>query len=62
MNSKMTSVEGMKTKPAGGVSRPAFGQAQQPTNASRLGRLGTMLNAIKHVGRPTSGGQAPFAK
>lgn len=62
MNSKMTSVEGMKTKPAGGADRKPFGQAQQPTNASRLGRLGTMLGAIKHIGRPTSGGKAPFAK
>jgi hypothetical protein len=62
MNSKMTKVEGMKTKPAGGVSRPAFGQNVQPTNASLVGRLGTMLSAIKHVGRPEKGGQPPFAK
>lgn len=60
MNSKMTKVEGMKTKPAGGVERKPFGQAQQPTNASRLGRLGTMLSAIKHVGKPSSGNKMPF--
>lgn len=60
MNSKMTKVEGMKTKPAGGTSRPAFGQNLQPTNASRLGRLGTMLSAIKHIGKPSSGGKMPM--
>lgn len=62
MNSKMSNVEGMKTKPAGGADRKPFGQNLQPTNASRLGRLGSMLSAIKHVGKPSSGGQAPFAK
>lgn len=62
MNSKMTKTEGMKSKPAGGVERKPFGQAQQPTNAGRLGRLGTMLSAIKHIGRPSKGGKMPFGK
>jgi len=61
MNSKMTKIEGMKNKPGGKSVKP-FGQNLMPTNAGRLARLGTMLNAIKHVGRPSKGGSAPFAK
>jgi hypothetical protein len=57
-----SNIEGMKDKPAGGVNRPAFGQNVQPTNSSLVGRLGSMLNAIKHVGKPQSGGKMPFSK
>lgn len=52
----------MKNKPAGGADRKPFGENVMPTNKSKLGRLGGMLNAIKHVGRPSKGGKAPFAK
>jgi hypothetical protein len=57
-----SNVEGMKNKPAGGADRKPFGENVMPTNKSKLGRLGGMLNAIKHVGRPSKGGKAPFAK
>jgi len=57
-----SNIEGMKDKPAGGSSRPAFGQSAQPTNSGLVGRLGSMLSAIKHIGKPQSGGKMPFSK
>lgn len=61
--SKMTNIEGMKTKPAGGADRAAFGKNLMPTNAAKaFGGLRQMLSAIKHIGRPSSGGKMPFGK
>ncbi len=48
-------------KPANANKAP-FSKELMPTNAGKLGRLGTMLSAIKHVGRPAGGSKPPFAK
>jgi len=61
MDSK-SNIEGMKNKPAGGADRAAFGQNVQPTNSSLVGRLGSMLSAIKHGGKPEAGSKMPFSK
>lgn len=47
-------------KPA--AQESAFGQNVMPTNGSLVGRLGTMLNAMKNIGRPATGGKPPFAR
>ncbi len=61
--SKMARTEGMKTKPAGGADRAPFGSNLMPTNAAKaLGGLKSMLTSIRHLGRPSKSGTAPFAK
>lgn len=55
-----TNVEGMKQKPAGGANRPPMDKKLMPTNISLVSKLGSMLSAIKHGGKPQSGGKMPF--
>lgn len=60
---KKEKTEGMKTKPAGGSNRAAFGQKLMPTNAKRaVSSLNKMLSSIRHLGRPGKGGSMPFGK
>jgi len=62
MKSKMTKIEGMKSRPVGG-SQKRLGANIMPTNAkTALGGVTKMLNAIKHIGRPMGGSKMPFAK
>lgn len=55
-------VEGMKSKPAGGADRSAFGKDTMPTNSGKaVGGLRRMLGAIKHIGRPSKPNKLPMA-
>jgi len=52
-----------KSTTSGSKSAAPFGKDAMPTNAAKLGTLGTMLKAIRHIGRPEkSATKPPFAK